>query len=256
MTGDPEKLFIQRFLESLRPRWPLGRVLSVGCGTGELERGVADQGAARHVDGVDVSESSLAAARHQAEVEGLNSIVHYHNCEAAAFLRAAVDANLGYDVVFFHGSLHHIENLEEVLDLTAAVLRGGSPGLVYVDEYVGPSRNEWTAEDLGYAAGLFSRVPLQHRRIPEMRAPIALADPTEMIRSSEILPLVRERFTAAVECPYYGNVLNPLVCAIRGSSLDEEEIQGLLRDAVDLEEFLIRRELLSPLYVALYARPR
>jgi hypothetical protein len=51
-------------------------------------------------------------------------------------------------------------------------------------------------------------------------------------------------------------VLNPLVCAIRGSFLNEPEIQALLRDAIDLEEFLIDRELLSPLYVALYARPR
>jgi SAM-dependent methyltransferase len=256
MTGEPEKLFIQSFLDSLRPRWPIGRALSVGCGAGELERGVAGQGATVRMDGIDVGAGSLAQARRLAEKSGLGAAISYHQSDAVSFLEAALREKRRYDLVFFHGSLHHVRDLEQVLDLTAAVLRGGDPGLLYLDEYVGPSRDEWTAGTLGYAAGLFDRVAARHRRIPEMRPPIAIADPTEMIRSSAILPLLEERFETVTESPYYGNVLSPLVCAIRGSSLETPEIQDLLRQALELEDFLVERRLVSPLYVALTAQPR
>lgn len=256
MTGDPDTLYIQAFLDSIRHAWPVMRALSVGCGAGELERGVAELGAAGLVEGVDVSEKSLATARQLAGEAGLADRITYHCVEASSFLRQAVASGTRYDLLFFHGSLHHLENLEAVLDLSAEVLRGGRPGLLYVDEYVGPSRSEWTSEHLAAASRLFMRIPVEARRTPDVWPPIAMEDPTEMIRSSSILPILRERFEIVDEKPYYGNILAPLVCAIRGSATERPEVQSVLAEAVAEEESLAREASVSPLYVALVARPR
>jgi hypothetical protein len=125
-----------------------------------------------------------------------------------------------------------------------------------VDEYIGPSRDEWTAEDLGFAAGLFAHVPIEHRRTPAVWPPIAIEDPTEMIRSSAIESVLRERFEVLDYQPYYGNVLLPLVSAIRGSSLEHPEVASILREAIELEADLADRDLLRPLYAVFVARPK
>jgi SAM-dependent methyltransferase len=252
MTGKPDTLYITELVEGLER--PVERVLSVGCGTGELERGVAGHGAARWIDGVDVSEVSLREAERLAAEQGFGDRIGYHRVDAARWLRAQGAGS--YGLVFFHGSLHHIENLEEVLSLAARALSGASPGLLYVDEYVGPSRDEWTAEDLGFAAGLFGLVPPEHRRTPAVWPPIAIEDPTEMIRSSAIDPILRRHFELVDHRPYYGNVLLPLVAAIRGSALERPEVAAVLREAIDLEEHLAARGLLRSLYAVYVGKPR
>lgn len=251
LTGDPDTLYISRFVESLGE--PVERVLSVGCGAGELERGVAGHGAARWIDGVDVSEASLREAARLAAEQGFGDRIRYHRVDAARWLREQGPGS--YGLIFFHGSLHHIEHLEEVLSLAARALEGAAPGLLYVDEYVGPSRDEWTAEDLGFASGLFGRIPPEHRRTPAVWPPIAMEDPTEMIRSSAIDPILRQCFELVDYQPYYGNVLLPLVSAIRGSSLEHPEVAPILREAVELEGWLGERGLLRPLYAVYVGRP-
>lgn len=252
LTGKPDVLYITEFVETLEE--PAERVLSVGCGAGELERGVAGHGAARFIDGVDVSEASLLEAGRLAADAGFGDRIQYHRIDAARWLREQGESS--YGLIFFHGSLHHIEALEEVLSLSARALRGASPGLLYVDEYIGPSRDEWTAEDLGFAAGLFARVPEEHRRTPAVWPPIATEDPTEMIRSSAIPAIIRQHFDVLDYQPYYGNVLLPLVSAIRGSSLEHPEVSAILREAIELEGYLADRGLLRPLYAAFVARPK
>ena len=252
LTGKPDTLYITEFVEGLRA--PVERVLSVGCGAGELERGVAGHGAAHWIDGVDVSDVSLREAQRLAVEQGFGDRIGYHRVDAARWLRAQGAGS--YGLIFFHGSLHHIENLEEVLTLAADALRGASPGLLYVDEYVGPSRDEWTTADLGFAAGLFGLVPPEHRRTPAVWPPIAMEDPTEMIRSSAIDRILREQFELLDYQPYYGNILLPLVSAIRGSSLEHPAVAPILREAVDLEGYLGERGLLRTLYAVYVGRVR
>ncbi|MEM7481751.1 MAG: class I SAM-dependent methyltransferase [Acidobacteriota bacterium] len=245
LTGDPDQLFIARFLERLSA--PAERALSVGCGTGELERGVANLGAARQVEGVDVSAASLAEARRQAEVEGLADRVTYHQASAGDWLGRCAPGS--YGLIFFHGSLHHIEDLEVVLAGAARALAGASPGLLYVDEYVGPSRDEWRDEHLAAARRLFERIPKRLRRTPAVWPPIAMEDPTEMVRSSEIPELLRERFEVLEEHPYGGPALLPLVSAIRGSALEHPEVAPVLREALTADPAL-------SFYSIFVARPR
>ena len=58
-----------------------------------------------------------------------------------------------YDIVFFHGSLHHVRQIERVLTEVRQSLKPG--GLIYLDEYMGPSRSEWSDEEWSFARSAF-----------------------------------------------------------------------------------------------------
>ena len=254
LTGDPDVLYITRFLAALDKSPPPRQALSVGCGAGELDRGVALEGGVRRVDGIDVSAASLAVARELAARAGLARRVRNHRVDAASWLGGR--RRRRYDLIFCHGSLHHVEDLETVLGGAAAALGGGRPGLLYVDEYVGPSRDEWQDEHLRPAAELFARVPPPFRRTPEVWPPLAIDDPTEMIRSSQIPAAIRRSFELDDYRPYYGNVLAPLVCALRASALGEPEVAAVLDEAIAREEALAAEKQIAPLYALFVGRPK
>lgn len=77
-----------------------------------------------------------------------------------------------------------------------------------------------------------------------------------MIRSSEIEPVFSERLRIVRFVPYYGNVLNPLVSAIRGTSFGDPRVRHAIEEAMRLEEHLIAREIVRPLYAVAIAEPR
>ena len=77
-----------------------------------------------------------------------------------------------------------------------------------------------------------------------------------MIGDGILIPTDVRRFFAVTDYqPYYGNVLNPLICALKASKLREAEVISVLDEAMDLEDFLSTRGLLEPLYAAYVARP-
>lgn len=86
--------------------------------------------------------------------------------------------------------------------------------------------------------------------------PLAMEDPTEMIRSDEIERVVRERLEIVEWVPYYGNVLNPLVCSIRADALEEPAVAAVLEKAMRLEDELIESRHIQSLYAACVARRR
>lgn len=252
MTGDPALPFAIAFAESLRARWPLRNGLSIGCGTGELERfAVGRLGAVAEMEGVDVAAGALAVARERARGEGLEPRLRYHEAEALTFLRDAASNGKRYELIVFHFVLHHLVELEEVVARASDLLTRDPPGLVYIDEYIGPSRDAWTEEELGFAAGLFARVPEEERRTPHVWPPLAVEDPSEMIRSGEIESIVRARLAVERFVPYYGNVLHPLVCSIRKDAVFAGRSVEVIRAAIRLEEYLSAHDLLAPHFAAM-----
>ncbi len=254
VSGKPDIWHLSWFLLSLGDRAPVKRALSIGCGAGNLEREVIRHGSAIHIDGIDVSSRSLDNARALAAEAGYAERIFYHLADAQSWLQKTAGGP-GYDLIFFHASLHHIEKLEEVLLLAGKCLKG-SPGLLYVDEYVGPSRAEWTAGDLGYAAAMYTRIPLGLRRTRELAAPIAFDDPTEMIRSSEIPAVLRKYFDVIQYKPYFGNVVMPLVAGIPKRFVSDPLVSDVIGQARELEDFLIGSSLIDPMYVVLVGKPR
>jgi SAM-dependent methyltransferase len=158
-----------------------------------------------------------------------------------------------FDVVFFHQSLHHVTALEHCLAQVLATLRPG--GVVYVDEYVGPSRTDWSDALLAEANRSYASMPNALRTVPAVPLPIEPDDPSEAARSAEILPLLAAVFNVDVRRDYGGNLLALLHPLIDWSRLDEHQKANLLDRLIADEDRLLAGGADS-FYTVIVARPR
>ena len=76
VTGDPNRWPMEWFAQRYAPT-PLPLGLSVGCGTGLLERDVFIKGVCERIEGVDFSPEAIAEARRGAEEAGLARRLDY-----------------------------------------------------------------------------------------------------------------------------------------------------------------------------------
>lgn len=214
-SGRPDQDAYGRLGELLAARgWPLPipRALSLGCGFGALERDLVGRGLVRHFEAIDLAEGAIAEARRLAAEAGLAPRIAYRvaDLEQASFPPGSFDA------VFAHSSVHHVERLEPLFAAVVRALRPG--GLFHLHEFVGPTRFQWTDAQLRLGNALLDALPPRLRRLPDgtpkpplLRPTIAdmiAADPSEAIRSADILPLVRARFTVLEERPLGGALLH------------------------------------------------
>ena len=65
-------------------------------------------------------------------------------------------------------SLHHFNHLGETMRLIARAL--GPGGLLIMDEYVGPSRFQWTSAQMRAANALLAALPEHRRPSPTARS--------------------------------------------------------------------------------------
>jgi SAM-dependent methyltransferase len=233
VTGDPNRWPMEWFAQKHVPEAvPLG--LSVGCGTGLLERDVFLKGVCKRVEGVDFSPEAIAEAKRGAEEEGLARRLDYR-VEDINAIRLPRER---YDIVFFHGSLHHIRNVEGVMEEVRAALKPG--GLIFLDEYMGPSRSEWTDAEWGFARSAFDALPAELKNRAELAIPLPMDDPSESIRSSAILPAAKRLFEILEDRPYGGNILWFVFPCMDMARLREDRT-GALSRLIALEDHLLEK---------------
>ncbi len=233
VTGDPNRWPMEWFADRYASMaLPLG--LSVGCGTGLLERDILAKGLCERVEGVDFSPEAIAEAQRGAEEAGLARRLSYRVEDINAIRLPAAR----YDAAFFHGSLHHIRNVERVLEEVRSALKPG--GLVFVDEYMGPSRSEWTDAEWGFARSAFDALPVELKNRPELAIPLPMDDPSESVRSSAILPACRRLFEVLEERPYGGNILWFTFPCLDIARLREDRTEALSH-LIALEDHLLEK---------------
>lgn len=237
------------WLKRTRAPRPFERGVSWGCGLGAFERAAIRTGIVRAVDAFDISPKSLEDARREAEREGIAGIQY----RLGNFDDPRLDSGR-YDVVFFHASLHHVRRLERLFRRIRRALPPG--GAVYVDEYVGPSRDDWTMDRLAAAQELLDAIPDSAKLERRIALPIEQNDPSEAIRSGAIASFLRQHFEV-VEWRPYGGQLAALVFPnlARGWTGSPEGLVWVAR-MMELEDEQIRREPSSTFYLVAYGRMR
>lgn len=240
--------------------WPMewfGRVyaespftigLSLGCGDGALERDVRKKNICREIVGVDLSEGALRIAAEEAAKDGLDGITY----QRGDFNRLDLPQDT-YDVVFFHQAMHHVADLEHCVRQIRKTLKPG--GLFYLDEFVGPSRTEWDDSLVADANAHFQSIPRKIRRCGSVPFPIEEDDPSEAIRSSEIVPLVSEHFDVIEHRDYGGNLLALIHPILKWDVLDDTARGQLLDELIERESILLDAGALS-YYTVIVARNR
>jgi SAM-dependent methyltransferase len=220
-----------RFAEHVTRRWLSGRsglrALSLGSGLGDREPEWARLGVFAQITGVDISPGQVEHATRKTEEAGLGHVLTFQVADVRQALR---EAEGHCDVVLALNSLHHFSHLGEIMRLIARAL--GPGGLLIMDEYVGPSRFQWTSGQMRAANALLAALPEGHRtqRDGQVKRRVArpsrlsmrLDDPSEAVESSGLMPALQRRFAILEQHPY-GSILHLALHGIAHNFLAEDD---------------------------------
>lgn len=208
------RAYINRSISGHPGHWPMDwleswlggrrfrRGLSIGCGGGGLERDLIRRNICDRIDAFDGSQESIRIAKEEAANHGYADRITYW---VGDFNEPRLPADT-YDIVFVHQAMHHVAKLEK---LYRAIMTTLTPdGLLYMDEYVGPSRHEWNDQTFAPHRAIFAALPSEVRTDDHLPLPIQPHDPSEAIRSSEIIPELQVGFDVAAQRGYGGNVVS------------------------------------------------
>jgi 2-polyprenyl-3-methyl-5-hydroxy-6-metoxy-1,4-benzoquinol methylase len=253
-TGDPEMDWITHSAGLLAKFAKPIKALSLGCGFGVIERVLRRSDYCQLIHGVDVAEGAIEGARKAAQDEGLDGLTY-----EVADLNTAILPKETYDAVYVHAALHHVFQLEHLLDQIKQTLKPG--GLFVVYEYIGPSQMQFPRRDLELADAFLKAIPERYRSMPRLKNikkealrlsldAMKSSDPSESIRASEIVPLTASRFEVK-HFRYVGGTLLLLIFSeIAGNFKENDaEITPLIEALVVLDNFLIDNKVLPSYHV-------
>jgi O-antigen biosynthesis protein len=244
VSGDPSVWPVEALKREIAAHIPVQAAVSIGCGLGSLERSLIDEGVVSSITAVDISDTAIAEARRAAG----SRPVEYVRADAREYLRAHPTS---FDAVFFHQSLHHFDSLDGLMALVRTALR--PRGFLYIDEYAGPSRDEWSPWKLLVPNIAYRMLPRSTWRPHLVRAPINREDPTEAIRSSGILPAIDKQFVSVNRRDYGGNLLSVIYPNL--AQTDKRAFDAAVRKLIGMEDQLLRLGAAS-FYTVMLARPR
>jgi SAM-dependent methyltransferase len=261
IAGDPDENWLA-FTKRRFFKRTAGLGLSLGCGYGVLEREAVKLGIAERFDAFDISPEAVEVAREEAQRQGLGDRIEY----AAADLNAMELEPDRYGTVFAIQTLHHIEALEHLLDQIRRSLR--KDGLFVINEYVGPARFQFPDARLPLMNKLLAAIPETHRRSlrnghvkDEVLRPdakeVQRVDPSESVRSDEIMGLVEERFEIVYKADFGGTLLQFVLSDIAGNFDPADSRDVALIDLICLyEDTLIEQGVLPSDFTYAVAKAR
>ena len=252
---------VQHYLAN---RCPVERMLSIGCGDGDLERHLATLNAFKSIDAVDIAPGRIEIAKAKAREAGVKGISYLvQNVEAVGFPSDT------YDAIFYNSSLHHMFEMDKTLRQTAAVLK--SDGFLFVNEYIGPNRYKFSQREKEVIQALHKFIPERYRyslnkrdfgflqthaQLPDPLE-VARVDPSEAPFSEEIVPTLEKYFEIVEFNKIGGTVLQFLLQNIAGHFREDDPDSLVILDLlIKAEEALINVGDLQSHFALIVARPK
>ena len=160
-----------------------------------------------------------------------------------------------FDVIFAHAAIHHVINLEHLMEQIAGGLT--DRGIFHLVEVTGKNRKLIWDENERFANRLLEVLPESISEGYRLNVPLQ-TDGMEGIRQEDILPLIYGLFEPVYEChhgafmrfictnPYLGKRLDP----------NDPTAKRCLDFLIDADESAVRNSILRPLEVWGVYRPR
>lgn len=188
------------------------KILSLGSGSCAHEIELASYPNFSEITCVDINQANLDLGASIANKKGLKNL---------KFLCA--DVNLYdlpqnyYDLVIFNDSLHHFQNVENLLSTKIKDCLH-SNGKLIIHEFVGPKRMQFPAKQIKAVNVALQLIDKKYRKRFKTNfikskfygsgiLRVIMADPSECIDSNNILPAIHKHFKVIEEKPYGGNIL-------------------------------------------------
>ena len=237
--------------------------LIIGCNYGEASPPIAlaKSGAFKRLLVVDIAKGLLGRQSQISSEMGLNHILEY---KCMDLNRESLTGENSYDFIFALGTIHHIGRLEGLFSEINGCLRKG--GIFCMREYIGPSFLQYTDKQIHIANRVLGGLPDYLKmqgdgsikkegwkpRIEEIMAD----DPSEAVRSQDIMRIVRTHTDVLVCRMTGGTILDPLLHGIAGNFERSDASRAILRTIITLEQTLIEEGVIPSDFVFLVAQKR
>lgn len=213
ISGDENKNYIEYIVTDLLKDKKDLKLLSIGSGISNREIELAENSALfKEVVCVDIAENLLEIGAVSATKKGLKNIRFItQNIYEFDFKESE------YDIVFFKSSLHHFDDIENFLTTKIRTTLKEN-GLLIINEFVGATRHQFSKNQISEINKAIQLIPKKYRvrfksnlhknkyrGVGLLR--MIMADPSECIDSSSIMPSIHKNYTTIKEKPYGGNLL-------------------------------------------------
>ena len=224
----------ESFVAHIREKYGVrAKCLSIGCGDGGIEVEMVQAGLCETMEGIDLSPVPAE----------LRERVKFSVRNAEKDLEEQ-----GYDLVLFTHALHHIFDLEAMSTAIRDRIMDPTKGILVLEEYVGPVRWQFPPTHLNAMADLLKRLEadyperVQHIRqnplwdgnafTPPDAESIKKDDPSETIRSNEIIPVLSQYFALVESVPLGGSffqwIFHNAYNALKDDGAGQEIVQKML----------------------------
>jgi SAM-dependent methyltransferase len=251
ITGDPTLRPEAYFAARHGPSLPAPDVLTLRVGDASLEVALVETGSCERIVGLDPDRARAESAYGNVPVTLRERIVF----QQGEPLEWEPQGPLG--AVLARSVLHRYDDLDGLLDRVHEILSPG--GLVFVDEFVGPARFQWTDAQLEVVNRLLAVLPDElvvdlgasdGRRKRSVGRPDpaghVVSNPHDAVHSDRIIACLDERFER-IEVSFYGGaVYHQLFSRIMGNFAPHPV---LVRVLMEFDALLCDMDVLASDYV-------
>lgn len=262
MTGEANKDYITYTIEQLKEHAGTQelRGLSIGCGEEAApEMTFYETGLFAQFDVMDIAGGLLKRQEQVAQARGFHGIRYIQQ----DINQVNLERN-AYDLIWALGTVHHIERLEHFFEQIRLALKDN--GIFVMREYVGPNRLQFSDEQLALVKDILSSIPVKYRTMwyglpkkTEKRVKLSKlmkADPSEAVRSEDILPVMKSELEIVHFANTGGTILHPLLNGIAMNFERDERGDAILRDLIARERKLVKEGSLPSDYMFCIARKK
>lgn len=225
------------------------RMLSIGSGICSHEFKFAQYPSFDEIVCIDISKNLMEDARKKAADMALKNM-KFTNADFYE-VNYRVDS---FDMIMFHSSLHHFSGIPELISKIKKWLRPN--GILLINEYVGKDRLQFEKSQIDCINEGLKLIPnnMKRRYKSKLRKRkfrgsgyirMLIADPSECIESSKILPAIHKEFEVIEEKPFGGNLLMHILKDISHHFVDSDNplVTETLEKLFELEDaYLVYKE--------------
>lgn len=212
--------------------------VSVGFGNGYKEFELLKEGLVKNFTLFELSNARIESAREKARILGFENRVEFLNGDCFSY-----EFGEKVDFVHWNNSLHHMFDVDKAIAWSHQILE--TDGVFYMDDYVGPTRFQWSDEALELGTRIKKILPDKYLKNPykpdELLSRTVLrpdakilekSDPSEAADSVQILKSVIKYFPNAditlTGGSIYHGTLSDILHNIDESDLKDKTILDLL----------------------------
>lgn len=238
------------------PNKKFNNALSIGCGNGYKEILLIEKGFVDYFELFELSPKAIEIGRQKAKSLGIEEKITFNNFDP---FKSNFEFKK-YDLIHWNNSLHHMANVYEALKISNDLLN--DRGAIYIEDYVGASRFQWSSENLKIVNRLYKMLPENFKNDPlnpgfslpkkimrPLPEDVTSSDPTEAIDSSNILLAIRKYFPNASIYPLGGAIFHPLLNQSI-ANFDENNPDHLdwLKKILEVDELTMKESIIPPHY--------